>query len=115
MKYTPKVGQTGKTFGAHFILCRNCVVDRCYCIFGFIFGWICIMVEKNLRVNPCCRNELLWMFMFVGVIFSSMGWRYTQVSVVVTLFCIWFSGRTRKTICNGNNGRVEKSKSSMDV
>lgn len=84
-------------------------------IFGFIFGWICIMVEKNFRINPCCRNELLWMFMFVGVIFSSMGWRYTQVSVVVTLFCIWFSGRARKTICNRNNCRVEKSKSSMDV
>lgn len=43
------------------------------------------------------------MFIIVGVVFSSMGWRYTQVSEVVTLFGICFSGRASKTICNGNN------------
>lgn len=67
-------------------------------VFGFIFGWICILAEKRFRINPSARNELLWMFLLVGVAFSSMGWRYTQVSVVITLFCIYYVERTNKTV-----------------
>ena len=59
-------------------------------VFGFLFGFICIIVEKRKSYFDF-KNELLWMYLLIGVLFSSMGWQFMSVSNLTTLLCIYLS------------------------
>lgn len=58
-------------------------------LYSAIFGATVEYVEKRMTREKKASTHLFWMYLLLGVIFSSRGWAYMAVNNVITIFCVF--------------------------